>query len=97
MPEYRLVKHRGQYSLAYTGPNGRVRIATGTDERGRAVFEESYLNFLQRLRLRVNVGMPAEGTLLLPNEPILIAAGELAQIQLLEERLGKLEKLLSKE
>lgn len=36
MPEYRLVKHRGQFSLAYTGPNGRVRIATGSDERGRA-------------------------------------------------------------
>ncbi len=36
MPEYRLVKHRGQFSLAYTGPNGRVRIATGANERGRA-------------------------------------------------------------
>ena len=36
MPEYRLVKHRGQFSLAYTGPAGRVRIATGQDERGRA-------------------------------------------------------------
>ena len=36
MPEYRLVKHRGQYSLAYTGPSGRVRIATGANERGRA-------------------------------------------------------------
>ncbi len=36
MPEYRLVKHRGQYSLAYTGPAGRVRIATGQTERGRA-------------------------------------------------------------
>jgi len=36
MPEYRLVKHRKQWSLAYTGPAGRVRIATGQDERGRA-------------------------------------------------------------
>jgi len=32
--EYRLVKHRGQYSLAYGNP--RKRIATGTDDRGRA-------------------------------------------------------------
>jgi integrase len=32
--EYRLVKHRGQYSLAYGTP--RRRIATGTDDRGRA-------------------------------------------------------------
>jgi integrase len=34
MSEYRLVKHRGQYSLAYGAP--RKRIATGTDDRGRA-------------------------------------------------------------
>jgi integrase len=34
MPEYRLVKHRGQYSLAYGRP--RKRIATGTNDRGRA-------------------------------------------------------------
>lgn len=31
---YRLVKHRGQYSLAYGHP--RKRIATGSDDRGRA-------------------------------------------------------------
>lgn len=37
MPEYRLVKHREQWSLAYTEPGkGRVRIATGTDNRGEA-------------------------------------------------------------
>jgi integrase len=34
MSEWRLVKHRGQYSLAYGNP--RKRIATGTDDRGRA-------------------------------------------------------------
>jgi len=34
MSEWRLVKHRGQYSLAYGTP--RKRIATGTDDRGRA-------------------------------------------------------------
>ncbi len=37
MPEYRLVKHRKQWSLAYTDPGrGRVRIALGTPDRGRA-------------------------------------------------------------
>lgn len=36
MPEYRLVRHRGKFSLAYNGPDGRVRIATGTDDRGEA-------------------------------------------------------------
>ena len=34
MSEWRLVKHRGQYSLAYGNP--RRRIATGTNDRGRA-------------------------------------------------------------
>ncbi len=60
------------------------RLGRSSDERGRAIFDESFLNFLQRLRLRLNVGMPPEGTLLLPSEPILVAAGELAQVQLLE-------------
>lgn len=34
MSDWRLVKHRGQYSLAYGTP--RRRIATGTNDRGRA-------------------------------------------------------------
>ena len=34
MSEYRLVKHRGQWSLAYGHP--RKRIATGANDRGRA-------------------------------------------------------------
>lgn len=34
MSEWRLVKHRGQWSLAYGTP--RRRIATGTNDRGRA-------------------------------------------------------------
>lgn len=37
MSEYRIVKHRGKFSLAYTDPErGRVRIALGTDDRGIA-------------------------------------------------------------
>ena len=37
MPEYRIVRHRGQFSLAFTDPSGRrVRVATGTDDRGLA-------------------------------------------------------------
>lgn len=38
MPEaYRLGKHRGKFSLVYTDPQrGRVRIATGTADRGEA-------------------------------------------------------------
>lgn len=37
MSEYRLVKHRGKWSLAYTdGERGRIRVALGTDDRGLA-------------------------------------------------------------
>jgi integrase len=35
--QYRLGKHRGRYSLIFTDPaRGRVRIATGTNDRGEA-------------------------------------------------------------
>lgn len=37
MSEYRLVRHRGNFSLAYNDPErGRVRVALGTDDRGLA-------------------------------------------------------------
>jgi integrase len=37
VPEYRLVQHRGRYSLAYTDTErGRVRVALGTHDRGLA-------------------------------------------------------------
>ena len=55
-----------------------------TDERGCSVFRESFLNYLQRLRLRVQVNAAPEGALLLPGEPILVVQGPLVQIQLLE-------------
>lgn len=55
-----------------------------TDEHGRSVFQESFLNYLQRLHLRVQVNAAPEGTLLLPGEPIMIVQGPIAQIRLLE-------------
>lgn len=37
MPEYRLVRHRGKFSLAYNdNERGRVRVALGTADRGLA-------------------------------------------------------------
>lgn len=59
-------------------------LAHVTDERGRSVFQESFLNHLQRLRLRVQVNAAPEGALLMPGEPILVVEGPLEQIQLLE-------------
>lgn len=55
-----------------------------TDARGKSVFQESFLNYLQRLRLRVQVNIASEGALLMPGEPILVVEGPIAQIQLME-------------
>lgn len=65
-------------------PERIKRLGQTTDSLGRSVFKESFLNFLQRLRLRVDILAAAEGTVLLPNEPLLIVKGPLAHIQLLE-------------
>ncbi len=70
----------------------RFRFSTGLiqhlgqvmDAQKRNVFQESFLNHLQRLRLRVQVNIAPEGTLLLPGEPLLVAQGPLDQILLLE-------------
>lgn len=60
------------------------RLGQVTDTRGRSVFHESFLNHLQRLRLRINVLAAPEGTLLLPGEPMLIVQGPWIQALLLE-------------
>ncbi len=60
------------------------RMGQVMDGQGRNVFQESFLNHLQRMRLRVQVNVAPEGTLLLPGEPLLVAQGQLDQILLLE-------------
>jgi hypothetical protein len=60
------------------------RLGQATDEQGRSLFSESFLNHVQRLRLRVQVEAPPEGMLLLPGEPLLIAEGPREQVLLLE-------------
>lgn len=57
MPDYRLVKHRGKFSLAYTGPAGRVRVALGTDDRGRA---EAVASEIWRARTKPASGKVAD-------------------------------------
>lgn len=61
-----------------------TRLGQVTDEKGRSMFQESFLNYLQRLQLRTQVNIAPEGTLLLPGEPILTAQGSVLQIRLLE-------------
>lgn len=65
-------------------PEVIARLGRTTDERGRSIFDESFLNHLQRMRLRVEVNVPQEGMLLLPGEPLLIARGQMDQVQILE-------------
>src|SRR5258708_3889703 len=60
------------------------RIGRQTDADGRCLFNESFLNHLQRLRLRVQVNIAPEGAMLLPGEPLLVVQGPLLQIQLME-------------
>ncbi|MGI9158480.1 MAG: hypothetical protein ACR2K1_01875 [Saprospiraceae bacterium] len=63
------------------------RLSRRCDEHGRALFDESFLNYLQRLRLRVHLLAPPEGMLLLPDEPLAIIRGPYAQILLMESAL----------
>ena len=46
------------------------RLGQITNERGFSFFSESFLNYIQRLKLRVDVWAAPEGMLLLPGEPL---------------------------
>ncbi|MCB0524378.1 MAG: hypothetical protein H6576_01635 [Lewinellaceae bacterium] len=65
-------------------PSVIFRLGQVTDARGRSIFQESFLNYLQRLRLRINVKVTPEGTLLTPGQPLLIFSGPRIQAILLE-------------
>ncbi len=54
---------------------------------GKALFDESYLNYLQRWEFSCDVDGIPEGTLVFPNEPILRIRGPLLQAQLIETAL----------
>lgn len=63
------------------------RLGQVTDKQGRSVFQESFLNHLQRMRLRAHISTPPEGTLLLPGEPLLYISAPELQARLLESAL----------
>ena len=79
-----LVEHVRQFRFT---PEMIQRMSRYSDERGRSLFDESYLNFLQRMRLRVRLAAAPEGMLLLPQEPLAIIRGPLAQVLLMESAL----------
>jgi nicotinate phosphoribosyltransferase len=54
---------------------------------GQAIFKESFLNYLQRLRFSGNIDAIPEGEIVMPHEPILRIEAPLAEAQLLETAL----------
>jgi hypothetical protein len=60
------------------------------DKSGRTIFDESFLNHLQRLSLRLEMQMPAEGTLLLPGQPLAVIRGSKVQVLLIQSALDEL-------
>jgi len=63
------------------------RLGQVTDAQGRSMFQESFLNHLQRIRLRAHVHAAPEGTLMLPGEPILTIQAPELQIRLMESAI----------
>ena len=76
-----LAEHIRQFRFS---PDVITRMGQMMHERGHNIFSESFLNHLQRLKLRVNLWAPPEGMLLLPGEPLLIARGPIEQVYLME-------------
>lgn len=54
---------------------------------GKALFDEGFLNYLQRLKLNISVEAPAEGSIVFPHEPLLRIQGDLVHCQLVETAL----------
>ncbi|MBC7774155.1 MAG: hypothetical protein H7246_01850, partial [Phycisphaerae bacterium] len=75
-----LAEHVRRFKFA---PPVIQRLGQVTDAKGRSVFQESFLNHLQRLSLRSYVNAAPEGTLLLPGEPMLTIQAPELQFRLL--------------
>ena len=54
---------------------------------GKALFEEGFLNYLQRLEFSCDIAAIPEGTVVFPHQPLLRVKGPLIQAQLLETPL----------
>lgn len=54
---------------------------------GKSIFSPPFLDYLQELRLSVNVDAIPEGTIVFPHEPLLRITGPILQCQLLETAL----------
>ncbi len=79
-----LAEHVRRFKFA---PPVIQRLGQVTDAKGRSVFQESFLNHLQRLSLRTYVNAAPEGTLLLPGEPMLSIQAPELQFRLLDSAI----------
>ncbi|MBU6340619.1 MAG: hypothetical protein KGS48_03915 [Bacteroidetes bacterium] len=66
------------------------RMGHWTDANGRSVLPESFLNYLQRMRLNYSVSAPEEGRLMLSGQPLLLLKGPKIALLLLESALQHL-------
>jgi hypothetical protein len=76
-----LAEHIGRFRFT---PSIIQQLGQVTDPLGRCLFHESFLNHLQRLRLRIHVQAAPEGTLLFADEPLLLIQGPKIQALLLD-------------
>ncbi|MEN0005390.1 MAG: nicotinate phosphoribosyltransferase [Bacteroidota bacterium] len=71
--------HFGVNEIQYLG------TLRGSD--GKALFSESFLNFLQRMEFTCDIDAIPEGTVVFPNTPLIRVRGPLVQAQLIETAL----------
>jgi hypothetical protein len=71
-------------------PDVIAKMGRLVNQEGITIFDESFLNHLQRLSLRIEMQMPQEGTLLLPGQPLAILTGTILQVLLLKSALEEL-------
>lgn len=77
--EYLQNLHFSEDDVSYLGS------LKGTD--GKRLFDEHFLNFLQRFRFECDIDAVTEGDIVFPNEPILRVKGPLWQANLIETTL----------
>ena len=62
-------------------------LASLKSDNNEALFDEAFLNYLQRFKFDCDVDAVAEGTVIFPNQPLIRIKGNLIQAQLVETAL----------
>jgi nicotinate phosphoribosyltransferase len=62
-------------------------LARINGNNGRPMFDEGFLNYLQRMELDLNISAIPEGTVVFPHEPLMRVEGPLLQAQIVESAL----------